>query len=453
MTAVVLLPTIIAGIVAYRRGFREALLYVAMPSLLLLPGYYYLELPGIPEANFWNFTLTVVFGALIFGCDRGRYRFHWFDLVILAYVLWTFNSEYYNKGFKDAQKLLANQFMGIIIPYVIGRVLASDNGLLVAFIGMLAILGSFIGFISPYEARMGSNPFDFWRNFWPVWVGWDGALYRNGLRRVAGPFAHPICHGFFFSMTIPLILWLRDQKLLTGRLGRWLIPLGNFVGMATAGSRGPILGYLVAYTSMRIGWARARVAITVGLIATGLVATVFLYDVVSGYVSVSRGKATSATQETAAYRKELLDNYLEVLDERPYVGFGRNRIPVIRGQWSIDNQYLFLALVHGYPAAYLFLACMLGPILLMFSYLARTDPDSPIGRLAWAVLGSVLGAILTQVTVFAGTQTEQVLAILEGIGIGLVVRLRAELRSGAARAASTSSVSAPAAAPAIGITA
>jgi len=448
VTAVVLLPTVIAIAVAYQRGFRDALIYVALPAMLLLPGYYYLELPGIPEANFWNFTLTAVFAALVFGSDRRLYRFHWFDLVVLAYILWTFNSEYYNKGFKDAQKLLSNQFMGILIPYVIGRVLATRNGLLVSFIAMIAILGAFIGFVSPYEARMGVNPFDFWRKFWPVWVGWDGALYRNGLRRVAGPFAHPICHGFFFSMTIPLILWLRDQKLLSGRLGRFVIPIGNFLGMATAGSRGPILGYIVGYAAMRIGWARARVAIAVGLIASTLVASVFLYDVVAGYVSVSRGKATTATQETAAYRKELLDNYLEVLDERPYVGFGRNRIPVIRGQWSIDNQYLFLALVHGYPAAYLFLACMLGPILLLFSYLMRIDPDHPIGRLAWAVLGSVLGAILTQVTVFAGTQTEQVLAILEGIAIGLVLRLRTEVREGRASVSGTSADTVAVGAPA-----
>ncbi len=418
---------LIAFVVAQQKGFRHTWIYVALPAQMLFPAYYYMELPMIPEANFWNFTFCVTFAALLLSEDRKLYKLHWVDLVVIFYIMWTVYSEFENKNWKDAQKVFANQIMGVWIPYFFGRVIMMSNSLLVSTWTMIGLLGAVIGFLSLYEARFGMNPFDKWlRNMWPWYVGWDRALYRFGLRRVQGPFTHAICFGFWYSMTIPILLWMRDRKLLKGWVAGVGIPLGNVAGMLLSGSRGPWMGFAIAFGIMRIGWVKQRALAAGCVLFTLVVGTAAGYQSFMEYVSIDRATAQTEAQENAAYRKELLDNYLEVLATRPNIGFGRNRIPVINGQWSIDNQYLFLALIHGYPAAYAFGLSMLLPIFLLLGRLARSDPDNDLGRLGWAVMGAIAGSIFTQLTVFAGSQTEQLLCTLEGMGISILIRLKAE---------------------------
>ena len=65
MNAIVLLgPTAVLAVWMHR-GFREALVYVGVPCLLLFPAYYELELRGLPEVNFWNFTFAALLGTLV----------------------------------------------------------------------------------------------------------------------------------------------------------------------------------------------------------------------------------------------------------------------------------------------------------------------------------------------------------------------------------------------------
>ena len=40
-------------------------------------------------------------------------------------------------------------------------------------------------------------------------------------------------------------------------------------------------------------------------------------------------------------------------------------------------------------------------------------------RLGWALVGTLCGAILTQGTVFAGTQTAQVVLLIAGLAVGI----------------------------------
>lgn len=424
MQALVLLPALAAFLLAARRGFRASFVWVAIPCLLLLPAYYQWKLPGIPEISFWNLSFVVATCALFGGRDRSLYRFHWVDLVAVLLVLLCVHSEYSHKGFADARKVWALHMMGTIAPYLIGRAIARHDGLLVGTITVVAVVGAFIGLVAPYEARMGANPFDFLRGRWPQSVPWDGALYRSGLRRVAGPFAHPICHGFFFSMTLPLVWWLMDTRLLAARRWRRLLPLGHVVGLLLSLSRGPILGAMIAVGVMRAGWSRRRMLILAAVTVFGLIGLVVVADTLAGYASVGRGGAMSESQETAAYRWEMLENYLEVVRESPVIGFGKNQLPIVKGLKSIDNQYLFLTLQHGLPAAFAFLAMMVLPCLLLVPGLLRTAAEGTHARLGWALLGALLGAITTQVTVFAGTQTEQVLFLLCGIAVTVAGRLR-----------------------------
>ncbi|MEM7311361.1 MAG: O-antigen ligase family protein, partial [Planctomycetota bacterium] len=278
----------------------------------------------------------------------------------------------------------------------------------------------FVGAASVYEARMGANPFDFWRSRWAGPVPWDGALYRAGIRRVAGPFAHPICHGFFFSMAVPIGCWLVKDKLAAGRVSKLCVVGALILGLLASVSRGPMMGLAIALLITLFGWSRNRTLFLVVGGLAGLFALALAYPAVQSYLTVDRGEAVTATQETAAYRNEMLQNYLEVVRERPWLGFGKDEIPIVKGQKSIDNQYLFLALTHGLPAAVVFLGLMVVPIVAALCQLLQRRRSTPIERLRWVLTGVLAGAVFTQVTVFSGTQTTQVLLLLEGLTVGLL---------------------------------
>lgn len=427
MSVVVVLPAFLCALFAKWKSPERALIYVLVPTLLLLPAYYTHKFPGVPVASFHNYALLTI--AAMFALNREWPKFSAIDIIVFLYIATAVVSELEMRNAKEAQNLAALMIMTVVAPFWIGRVCGTKQSRIIPLIGMLALVGAIIGWISPYEARMGSNPFDFWRKIWPKSVPWDGALYRGGLRRVAGPFAHPICNGFFFSMVLPLALWLFTQRMPEKRRDRWFLLGGLVGGLLSSLSRGPIMGAMMACGIAIVAWSRKRIALIAGGCSLALFAAPFVLGAVEQYMAVDRSTATTESQETAAYRKEMLSRYVEVVAEEPMLGYGRYQIPVVAGLKSIDNQYLFLALTHGMPHAVLFLACILGTIFWLAIRLVRLDPEDPMGRLGWALVGTLTGSILTQATVFAGTQTAQLLFVLLGLAIGIGQGLDARQRS------------------------
>lgn len=423
MTAAVFLPALLGIVGVLLKGWRFTFVFVALPILLLLPNYYVWKLAGIPSFSFHNYLLAILFMAMMLSRDRETARIGPNEILLILFVIWTIWSEWETRVFVEARNLLAVQLMGLVAPWMIGRCLAHRDGLLVGSLAMMTLLGSFIGWVSPYEYRMGSNPFDFWRSYWPGEVPWEGALYRAGGRRVAGPFAHPICQGFFFSMSIALLGWFASEVKIRG-LRRRVVFTGHWVGLLLSISRGPILGTLMTLGITAMAWSRYRAILVIFAGVFGVVGGAFAYIEFEAYTNIDRGQARTVEQETAAYRRELLDNYLEVVDESPWFGYGRYQIPIVHGQKSVDNQYLFVALTHGLPAAWLFLLLMVVPAGMLAFQLIRLPHDHRLGRLGWALVALLVGAVVTQVTVFSGTQTVQVLAIFQGMSSGLADRLR-----------------------------
>lgn len=421
MSLIAWAPSLVCALVARWKGAERALVFVALPTLVLLPAYYTHKLPGLPIASFHNYTLLVTAAALFLAGARTRVVVA--DVLVAGLCATAVLSEFVTRDGHEAKNLAALMLMGTVAPYWIGRVAARETGRLVALVGMVALAGAFVGWVSPWEARMGSNPFDFWRRLWPHWVPWDGALYRGGLRRVAGPFAHPICSGFFFSMALPLALWLTGSGLPRRRWERLVLMAGLFLGLGTALSRGPILGAVLALSIAHVGALRCRRWIVVGGVALAFFSIPFMLPVIEQYFAVDRSSATTEAQETAAYRKEMLERYLEVVAAEPLLGYGRYQIPVVAGLKSIDNQYLFLALSHGLPHALLFLSLLLWSGLSLAASLLRIHVADPVGRLGWALVGLLGGAVLTQATVFAGTQTAPLLLLFVGLAVGVRERL------------------------------
>jgi O-antigen ligase len=284
--------------------------------------------------------------------------------------------------------------------------------------------------LAPIEARLGTNPFDFLRNSWPGHIPWEGALYRLGIRRTAGPLAHPICLGFFYTMIIPAGLWLVHSKAISKKAGYTCLAL-CCLGLLLTVSRGPLLSMGVIILVMGImafsRWPQFR-ALSLVL---SILATIGVASLLIAYASIDRDDAKNAAQESAAYRMELVDNYMPLLKERPWLGYGKDLVPVVDNQKSIDNQFLLMALQHGVGASLLNLMLLVAPMLMLLGALWKPNGKWELRAAGKMLITLLLAAAVTQLTVFSGPQTTQILLLFAGAAVTLAVRIRSTRVQGA----------------------
>ena len=151
-----------------------------------------------------------------------------------------------------------------------------------------------------------------------------------------------------------------------------------------------------------------------------ILASIFIVPKAIAYINVTRATAETEDQRNAAYRNELLDNYKEIIEEKPIMGWGRFTVPVVKGQDSIDNEYLLITLQSGKAGLYAYLSAIVWVLLRLIFYAANGDPEKREIKLAWCFIASILTALFTQATVYAGTQTVQFFYILLGFSEGLM---------------------------------
>jgi len=483
MDKIVILPMFIGFALGFKRSTRDLFLYYFLPILTVFPVYYEGELAnGVPEFAFWSAALIPVICFWVMREKGEGYFFTWLDAIILMHLLFVFYGQYLNSGYKPAQKVLFNDMMARFFPYVLAKSIFSDREGRIEMLKVIVVIGALVGFFMAYEFKFWYNIFDKpIRKLWPNWVPWDLPMKRWGFKRAFGPFAHPICGGYFFAMIVPMAVWLwrggHFQKGLWNPLpggDPWgprtvliicaipilLIPAATresmamlafvcgvillftiyrgisrplpkiswglalvllcFGGGMAAISRAPIAGIFLGFVILWFGWARRKAMIAGILAAVMAAAAPVVVPKIVAYVSVDRATAETPDQRNAAYRKELMENYAEVAAERPWFGYGRFNIPVVKGQESIDNEYLFMTLASGKTALYAYVLMMIYVSVRLLLFVSRTPYDSPEGRLAWGFLAAWGAAIFTQSTVYAGTQTVQYFYLLAGMSEALV---------------------------------
>jgi hypothetical protein len=138
------------------------------------------------------------------------------------------------------------------------------------------------------------------------------------------------------------------------------------------------------------------------------------------YVSVGRAGATSSTQETAAYRKELMDKYTDIALEKSAWGWGENEWPQVAGMPSIDNHFLNVALRHGLIAMGCFILAMLSAALKLGVYAYRSPAKAEGSTLAFTLLAALIAIVIAIVTVYLGNQPQNLLFTVIGWSDGLV---------------------------------
>ncbi len=425
------IPGIIAIIFATTRGIPAAFLQVYLPVMLFLPDYYRWVLPALPDPTFSEAAILPI-GVLFILRQGGKWRFSFTDILILGYALSSTWSEYLATGYSDAQNLMFDMIGNVIFPYMLAKGLIEPLGLRVAFAKKFVMILFYISVISIYEFRFGQTP---WQRvlsgFFPgQGEGWV-TTFRWGFARVAGPYGHAILAGLILIVGYRLHRWLgwseqweeKSRRMPSLPVSKTMaLTLGLLGGVIMTMVRGPWLGGVLGALLTIVGRAKKRVlmlALILGsLVAVGVPIAVLAYQ----YASVGRANAKSDSQETAAYRKELLDKYIDIAEQHLSWGWGTNGWPKVDGMASIDNYYLLVTLMHGIFALGFLLAILLTLIVrLTMRGMSEPVPVLPGSSLAFTLAAILVAIMVTIGTVFMGGQVVPIFALIAGWSEGYLL--------------------------------
>jgi len=421
---IVVIPALIAFVIAFRDSPSQAFMKVYLPVLLLLPDYYRWYAIGLPDPTFSQATIIPILAVFVFNGGLSRWRWSVTDFLVLGYAFWIAYSEYTNTNYAEAQNLMFGMLALVVLPYMLAKGLIEPFNLRYQFARRVVYLMFIVACISVFEFRMGQNPFQmFWGKFFP-WqgLGWVVTI-RWGFGRISGPYAHAILAGIMFSTGYRLQRWLEWNNAWEPQLKgfEWLplskariFSLGLLGGVLMTLCRGPWMGSMVAAMITAIGRSPNRkkmlILIVTGFVLVGMPAAYSLWS----WASVGREAALTETQETAAYRKELIDKYLDIAFEHMWIGWGKNTWPKVSGMPSIDNYYLLLSLQHGLGALFLLWSIFLVMMFRLFRRGMQIPQYAVKNSLAFTLLGIYAAYFITIATVFMGEQTLPLFFIITG---------------------------------------
>jgi hypothetical protein len=443
MGVIVAIPGLLALYWAVKYSPARAFLDIYLPVLLLLPEYYTWVIPALPDPTFSQAAMLPI-AAVFLPSALSKWKFSVMDVLVVGFATMVGFSEFENSGFKEAQNVLFEMLASVVLPYAVAKGLIEPNGLRVAFARRFTMMIFSVSVISLYEFRFGRTPWQMLLN--PAFPGQgDGwvTTFRYGFARIAGPYGHAILAGLILIIGYRIQRWLEWGHYWEPRFRAlpWLkvpkarvITLAISLGILMTLVRGPWVGGFVGAVIAAIGRAknrkRALLVVAAGVVGIGIPLVAWFIS----YASVGRAQARTDAQETAAYRKELIDKYLSVAKERAALGWGRNTWPKLASMPSIDNYYLLLALMHGFIADWLLLSIIFGMTIRLIRFEMK-DNALPASRnsLGFTLAAIYVGFAVTIATVYMGLAVTPIFAVITGWSEGYLLNKRASAGKGAAR--------------------
>jgi hypothetical protein len=409
---------------------EKAFLNVYISVLILTPQIFSAKIPGLPELNFGQITVIPIFLVALIIAIVVKEKINNFyvgilDLLILGYVICQMISEYLNWSGREATNVLAEQLCNTLAPYLLARQYIIPRNLTIKFARRIVFLLFVVVLLSIYEFRFLANPFIsiFQRLIyheqgyeWPL-------LLRYGFKRIGGSFVQPILFAMGISIGIFLHYWLCKNKL--WRKTFKYLPISFFrkpliitlvlgIGLIVTFSRGPLLSAVIGLLIVGIGFSKRRFQSFVIRMAIICIIGFVGYHVAKSSTEINSSVAGD-TEGSAAYRFTLYNNYIGVVYQRPYWGWGRQGVPVVGDQKSIDNEYLLIALRHGLTTLTFFVAFLIWAMIrLLKRGLLDNKYENADSSLAFAFLGIIIMLSISLITVWLGLQTEPLLFIILG---------------------------------------
>jgi hypothetical protein len=396
-----------------------AFLNVFLPCTFLLPTYLAARLPHLPPESAASWALLPL-GISLLGVSRAP-NLRRMDLWLALFILSFFLSEYFcETNQKDGLNFFASGTFQILLSYIVGRRMIEPE-LRIATIKKIVLLFLWLTPGILYEYVTTQNP----------WIELGSRLHvsmgsfvqlREGRPRIQACFGHPILAGILFSIGILFSCFLaeiyrRDKSklgTLFARLERYHIPeLLLSVFLFLTQSRGPMISAALGYSIIQVPKFRHFKLAAAVLVVVLSVGGTIVHDYFEKYTNVSDTGRLSEEQESAVYRREMLENYKVTADEGGWLGWGALSFPRVAGQPSIDNSYLLMQLSQGKLGLYLFVLLAAEGIFTTaynaFSFRTREDRF-----FAFTLLGILISLFASLYTVYLGTQLVSVSFLLLG---------------------------------------
>lgn len=415
------LPGLVALVLCLKKGPGYAFLNVYLPVLLLLPDECRMPLSG--QLNCSESAIIPI--ALIYLWEEGRnWQWSFTDLLVFALAALVSISEYENTNYWLAQHLALRMMTGTVLPYLVAKGLIVQEDLGVEIAKRIVMLTAIVAIVSVYELRMTRNPFVAFLS--PIFPAIDQVpSFRYGVARIRGPWNHPILAGVILAVAYRAARWLEWTDSWPGKVP--FLPMSKVrfceiavvIGSLMTISRGPWIGAFVAAAIMMLVRARQRTFFTVLAVLATLIVAIPMYSAFDSYVTPSRYERTNEERQSAAYRAEMLKEYVTIAEQRPDWGWGstetgKGLFPTIEGMGSIDNHFLLLALYSGmYALSALVLIFLWMPARLL-GFSLRHGRDDPKTSLAVTFLGVFILFAISIFTAWMGAQTEPLFFLFLG---------------------------------------
>ena len=414
MHYIALLPLFISIYLLRRIGLVKTFLYFFIPLMVIAPDYCKALISGLPDLSFIQGAIFPI-ALMTIWVQRKHWHFRLMDIVVLALATIAVISEYKAAGYGDAQNYLIDMLCYVFFPYMIGRLLIEQNGLRLEVARRLVFFAAIIVIEMLYEWRFATNLYE---KYLPIFFGGQGSgwhiTFRYGMPRAAGPYAHAILAGIMFATYYRLNMWViwqggwpekfpwyKKHPLKFSQIMWLAMAAGVFCNLA----KGPWLGGFVAAFIVAISRVKFRKLYVMFLAAIFLVVVIPSYFSFLNYASVGRANAKDDTQETAAYRKELIDHYWVLAVDHADFGWGKNKVPKIPGSESVDNYFLLLSLMHGLYASALLVFIFLFTIVRLWRRSSQELERHPgSDAFGWTLLGIMIAYLISLATVFMAYQ-------------------------------------------------
>lgn len=395
-----------------------------LPILMLLPQIFTYHINRIPDVSF---AQTAIIPIFVIGLLTRIHRWKWSvtDFILLIFFVEMIYSEYDAEGIGSAAQLTTNLLTNMIFPYALAKILIHPAGYTISFAKTIVLLMYINVCLSLYEQRFMVNPYvQFFQHFFPNQGFEWPSIERYGLVRISGPFVQPILFAVGCSVAFFLNIWLMRngywgihyRYIPDLPIGKgWLFGIVIFLGLVFTFSRGPLLSLFLGFLFVGIGLSKYPWPSLVMRLAIFTVACLFISQVYEFYSGIGTGLATSDQAMTLSYRTELIDKYTEITWQKPWFGWGANSWPKVANTVSIDNQYLWLTLKHGFLATWIYGILMINIILRLLKrgfilHLEYTRERT----LDFTFLGLFLMIIFSFATVYMGLQLEPLFFLIIG---------------------------------------
>lgn len=185
----------------------------------------------------------IVGSALLMRClcnKRISSHFHWcrLDTMVTSYVAVTVLIYVLTQPFAQVMENRSGFIMDTWFAYLVSRFIIQDKKDFLQLIKLVCFIILPLAILGVYEAVTGHLPYFQLRRFCPWMTRIKPQEGRWGFDRAMGPFNHPILFGCVFSMFMPYIYYLRNQKN-SWRYLSYIFLAGAALGSMSSMSSGP----------------------------------------------------------------------------------------------------------------------------------------------------------------------------------------------------------------------